>query len=139
MVKPFWLASILIAAIHLTYGLESGAAEFGIASGSGSFPFIDEAHERAVPITVWTYLPEALPADAPIGSVMHGTLRKGKSYRDNWIEHARKYRFLLITPEFPEWDYPIDAYQHGNVLDARGEPNPPAKWIYYVIERLFDR
>jgi alpha-beta hydrolase superfamily lysophospholipase len=69
---------------------------------------------------------------------MHGVKRNGKTYRDNWAPHSKKYGFLLLVPEFSAADYPGEAYAQGNILDRTGKPVPREKWAFTAVERLFD-
>jgi len=67
-----------------------------IAPGAGSFPFVDEHGDPSKPITVYTYLPKGLPPGAArIVFVMHGHGKNAQGYRDTWVEHAEKYRFMV--------------------------------------------
>lgn len=107
--------------------------------GDGSFEFAPDAGKPRRTLTVWTHRPKTFGPKSPIVFVMHGTNRNGKEYRDAWARHSRDAGFLLLVPEFPEADYPVDAYQLGNLRKANGEPLPEEKWTFAVIERLFDR
>jgi alpha-beta hydrolase superfamily lysophospholipase len=128
-----WLISIV-----LTLGAAVAAAADTIAPGSGSFQFIDQLGNTGKPITVWTHAPQKLRAGAPIVFVMHGAGRNGRDYRDQWIEHAERQRFLLIVPEFAEPAYGGEAYQLGNMFDSKGKAVDPSKWTFTAIEHLFD-
>ena len=109
----------------------------GLAVGEDSFEFAPDAKQQRK-IKVWTYQPERFGPNSPIVFVMHGVNRRGKGYRDSWIRHSRDRGFLLLVPEFPEFEYPREAYQLGNMLDATGKPLPQEKWTFTVIEKLFD-
>ena len=113
-------------------------ADDKVAAGEGSFEFAPDARRPQHKLTVWTYRPERFGPDSPIVFVMHGTKRNGKTYRDTWAPQSREHGFLLLVPEFPEDDYPEEAYQQGNLLDRKGKPLPPEKWTFSVIEALFD-
>ena len=106
--------------------------------GGGAFDFIPDATRPQHKIKVWTYRPDGFGANSPIVFVMHGVKRNGKAYRDAWISPSRVGRFLLVVPEFPEGEYPGEAYQRGNISDRAGKPIPPQRWTFNVIEKLFD-
>src|SRR5271157_1844874 len=83
----------------LTWSQTVSAAGPGIqiASGPGSFFFVDEKGDRSKQMTVYTYLPERLKPDAArIVFVMHGHGKNAKGYRDSWVEHADKYGFMVV-------------------------------------------
>ena len=108
--------------------------------GKGRFSYTDPIVNPGKSLTVWYYLPVDKKADkAPILFVMHGTLRNGETYRDQWVDLAQKYGLLLIVPEFSSDDYPSGKYNRGNVRGKDDEaPQPPETWTFAVIERLFD-
>jgi poly(3-hydroxybutyrate) depolymerase len=110
-----------------------------LAPGSHTFTYHDAPLNKDLPVHY--YLPEGVsPATAPVLFVMHGTLRNGAEYRDQWKGQADRYKFLLIVPEFPKKDFPGAMYNRGNVLDQddKGPARPEAEWSFSAIERLFD-
>lgn len=110
----------------------------GLPAGPGSFQFTDAKGDRDHALTVWTYVPSDATENSPIVFVMHGVRRNGRDYRDNWIEHADRYRFILIVPEFPTDRYPSSSYQQGNMLTDEGKQNHSSQWTFSAIEHLFD-
>lgn len=117
------------------------AAELSVIKlGKGRFSYTDPIVNPGKTLTVWYYLPVDKKADkTPILFVMHGTLRNGETYRDQWADLAQKYGVLLIVPEFSGDDYPSGKYNRGNVRGKDDEaPQPPETWTFAVIERLFD-
>src|SRR5262245_21974207 len=115
------------ALILLTWALAGSkvvAASPGIriAAGAGSFLFVDAKGDPTREITVYTYLPKRVAANAaPIVFVLHGHHRTAKGYRDDWAQHADKYGFMVLAPLFEEEKW------------ATSSP-----WSYSVIEHLFD-
>ena len=109
-----------------------------IGPGPGSFVFADPLGDPSKPITVWTWCPEDASPTTPILFVMHGTLRNGQTYRDNWVAHAEAKHVLLIVPEFSRANYPGITYNDGNMYDASGQLNDPSRWVYGTVEHLFD-
>ena len=90
-------------------------------------------------MTVWTYRPAGLAPEDRIVFVMHGVRRNADVYRDNWVEHAKTHRFLLVVPEMTQAQFPRDAgYIFGNMVDRAGRPKPPAEWAWRSIEKIFD-
>lgn len=127
-------SKILASALALIFSLLCAwATAAPLASGKGQFTFTDDAGHTGKTIPVWYYKPDALPPDARVFIVMHGAERNGEQYRDHWIRHAEKHKFLLIVPEFSRQDFPSGAYQFGNI-QARNKQ----AWTFWIIEHLFD-
>ncbi|MCC7486756.1 MAG: hypothetical protein IT529_17420 [Burkholderiales bacterium] len=88
---------------------------------------------------MYTYLPDGLPArDAPIVFVMHGTSRTAENYRNVWIEHAGRYRFMVVAPRFDRERWGRGAYTYASVVTREGGTRDRALWSFSVIEHLFD-
>ena len=109
-----------------------------IVSGAGRFDFRDNVTQKTLP--VWYYLPKRIAAkEARILFVMHGTLRNGSEYRDQWATLAEKYGVLLLVPEFSKTDFPGGMYNRGNVMGENDDTSQPhSTWSFPVIERIFD-
>ena len=109
-----------------------------LASGKGSFLYTDTALNVGKPLTVWYFQPPD-PVHARVLFVMHGTLRNGEEYRDQWAALAQKYGLLLIVPEFNAKDYPSGRYNRGNIMGLDDAVlQPKTAWTFPLIERLFD-
>lgn len=121
-------------------GLAGGGPAAGdtIAVGEGAFEFAPDAGRPQHKLKVWTCRPAGFGPDSPLVLVMHGVKRDGKGYRDAWTPHSWAGGFLLVVPEFPQADYPEEAYQLGNLRDRAGKPLPAEQWTFAAIERLFD-
>ena len=109
-----------------------------VAGGANRFDYRDAVSGKTLP--VWYYLPKRIAAnEATILFVMHGTLRNGSEYRDQWAGLAEKYGVLLLVPEFSKEDFPGGKYNRGNVLGENDDdPQPRSTWSFPIIERLFD-
>jgi poly(3-hydroxybutyrate) depolymerase len=129
------LCTICISSIAATPTFLRAAS---IATGAGSFQFVDTLGNADKPIRVWYYCPEQLVTTTPVVFVMHGVQRNGERYRNEWQGYAEKYSFLLLCPEFDEKNYPTDAYQWGNMFDAKKRPLPESKWTFTAVEHLLD-
>lgn len=104
-------------------------------SGAGCFDFTHGG--KTIP--VWYFLPSSARPDTPVLFVMHGVKRDAERYRDEWLPHARKRGFILVTPEFSEKDFPgSDSYNSGNTVDEKGRPLPRAQWSFSFLEPVFD-
>jgi pimeloyl-ACP methyl ester carboxylesterase len=128
---------LVFAAVWWAPG-EHAAASDEVAVGESTFEFSPDVRRPCHKLKVWTYRPEGFGPNGPVVFVMHGVKRNGKTYRDTWAPHSRKDGFLLLVPEFPEDEYPGEAYQQGNIRDRKGQSVPPEGWTFAVIERLFD-
>ena len=56
----------------------------------------------------------------PIGADMHGAPRDPQRYRDQWVEHAVRGQFTVVTPEFSQMSFPRSRnYNLGGVFDLK--------------------
>ena len=110
-----------------------------IRGGSGSFVFRDLRGNKNKPITIWYYMPKEPKPKMPVVFVMHGVKRNGQEYRNAWVKHAEKEKFLLLVPEFTAKLYPGSRqYNLGNMFLSSGKPINKSKWTYTAIEHIFD-
>lgn len=104
-------------------------------TGTSHFIFADNSPRGQMPITVETYVPQACRSKAcPLVMSMHGLARDAVGARDNWIGPAEMHGLVVAAPHFDRERFPTRLYQRGGVSD---EPDR-GKWVYAVIERLFD-
>lgn len=99
-----------------------------------SFSFAAQGHFADKPITVYYYKPKSATVDSKLLFAIHGVERKGGRARDNWIEAADKYGFIVIAPEFDREHFPNSLFQMGGM-----ENKDPAGWSFQIIENLFDK
>lgn len=110
-----------------------------IAQGSGSFLFVDEKGDPSKEMTVYTYLPNGLKLEAArIVFVIHGHGKNAEGYRDVWIEHADKYKFIVVAPLFDPEQWAGSAYSCGSVMGKDGKFQDASLWSFNVVEHLFD-
>ncbi len=136
--RPAWCrwpaVALLLASI-----VAHGAAAFEIPEGRGSFAFRDERGDPSRVMTVYTYRPAGLdPATAPIVFVMHGVDKDADRYRDVWVEHAERGRFVVVAPLFDAGRWSDADYAHPALVERDGAPRDRALWSYSVVEHLFD-
>lgn len=106
-------------------------------AGSGSFVF--KTPQGKNDIRVWYYKPNSFNNTSQIVFVMHGVKRNGKEYRDAWLRHAERGRFLLLVPEFSKMGYPCSTgYNLGNMFSSSGARNDEVLWCFTAVEDLFD-
>ena len=124
--------------------LEAKEASLALKSGSGNFIFKDVSMKSIVlnditeGITIWYHKPKNLSASAPIVFVMHGQSRTAENYRDVWRPFSDKGNFILIVPEISDEHFPGSRYNLGNAYTSRGIRKEKSKWIFSILERLFD-
>ncbi|WP_461533817.1 cyanophycinase [Sinomicrobium sp.] len=124
----------LIAALHGTAAEASDSLE----PGTGSFVYTDYAPLADKPITVWYHIPEN-KKNAPVFFTMHGNGRNAVGYRDNMLEYAKRYGFILIVPEFSKEQFPNSRdYHQGGVFTRDGNTVAVKDRTFSVIEPLFD-
>ncbi|WP_089215000.1 alpha/beta fold hydrolase [Sphingopyxis indica] len=105
------------------------------AKGVKRFIFSDWAGPA---LPVWTYRAAGTPADAPVLFIFHGALRDADNYVDQWLDLARRYKIVLIVPEFSKASFPgARSYSHGWFTEKDGMPRPPEKWSFAVVEPIF--
>lgn len=101
------------------------------------FPF--KTPKKTTNIKVYYFAAEKLRADSPIVFVLHSDSRNGKVYCNEWSQYAKKYRFLVVCPEFSKKDFPYWKYNCGNVYDQEKRSfRPKDQWTFNAIEQLFD-
>ena len=105
------------------------------AAGVQRFTFSDWAGPA---LPVWTYRAPGTPADAPVLFVFHGALRDADNYVDQWLGLARKYKIVLIVPEFSKASFPgARSYSHGWFTEKDGTARPADAWSFAVVEPIF--
>ena len=138
LVQRTFLAALVFAAACLIPSAHLQAEE-KIGIDYGTFEFAPDSSRPQTRLKVWTFRPAGLNPDSPIVIVMHGVGRNAKGYRDAWAPHGREGGFLVVVPEFSEAMYSTEAYQQGNLRDRAGRPNPPERWTFTLVEKLFDQ
>lgn len=126
------------------YGVGLDTAASALEIGEGRYEFVDQATGKTIP--VWYYKPTTFDVATPILFVMHGMKRTAEAYRNTWVEHAEKNKWMLLVPELSAKDFPGDrAYNLGNVYPKRDEGsmdarprNPVSEWSFMLPERIFD-
>lgn len=110
-----------------------------IKTGKGSFEFDGFPSLKDKKMRVHYYLPKGEVEDMPVLFVMHGVLRNADVYRDNWIELANEFRFIVIVPEFSNENFPGSrSYNYGNIFAKNGELIDEQFWSYSLIDPIFD-
>jgi poly(3-hydroxybutyrate) depolymerase len=90
------------------------------------------------PLTLRSARPRQSAPDTPVVFVHHGRGRNGEDYRDYWLPLVDEADILVIAPEFSEASFPDSRwYNHGNLLDDSGLPNPREASSYAIDERIF--
>ncbi|MDO5970252.1 hypothetical protein Q4Q35_10585 [Flavivirga aquimarina] len=136
--------------------------DINIQEGSGSFLVEGGKGKVNKSIKVYYHRPKNFNADSKILMVIPGAGRNGDSYRDAWIEESEKYSVLILSPMYPEKEYPFENYHlcglMGNLnlknsityientnmvkLDENNftftiNPNKD-EWIFNDFDRIFD-
>lgn len=131
----------IIAAAVLVYVVMAVAPAWGqggVPAGAGRFS-VPGAAPDGTPVRVWSYRPANFGPTDRIVIVMHGVLRNADRYRDTWIAAAKSNRLLVLAPEMSKAQFPAAAgYNLGNMVDRDGDPLPPERWAWGVVEKVFD-
>jgi poly(3-hydroxybutyrate) depolymerase len=130
-----WLTLLFATCCFASLAQAQGVS---IPNGAGTIAVAGAAPDGSA-MTVWTYRPEGLEPSDRIVFVMHGVRRDADVYRNNWIDYARKHRFMLVVPEMATTQFPGDAgYNFGNMVDKDGAARPPQDWAWRSLETVFD-
>jgi poly(3-hydroxybutyrate) depolymerase len=90
------------------------------------------------PLTLRSARPHQSAPDTPVVFVHHGRGRNGDDYRNYWLPLVDEANILVIAPELSEASFPEARwYNHGNLLDDAGLPNPLDASSYAIDERIF--
>jgi poly(3-hydroxybutyrate) depolymerase len=90
------------------------------------------------PLTLRSARPRQFTSDTPVVFVHHGRGRNGDDYRNYWLPLVDEADILVIAPEFSDVSFPGSRwYNHGNLLDGAGLPNPREASTYAIDERIF--
>jgi poly(3-hydroxybutyrate) depolymerase len=132
------IVRLAVAACAVAGGAVQAEAQ-QVAAGPSRFEMAEAAGATAAPLAVFLYRPAAWTAADRILIVMHGLQRDADRYRDEWERQAERGNLLVVVPEFSAAKFPGRAtYNFGNVVDAENRPQPPERWVFGVIDRVFD-
>lgn len=137
------LSVFLITFLYGTTNLEAKKAAI-LKEGSGHFTYKDSGLESTIlnnpndGMTVWYHKPVGSGKDTPFVFVMHGQSRTAENYRDVWRPFSDEGNFILIVPEISYEHFPGSRYNLGNAYTSRGKKKEKSKWIFSILERLFD-
>ncbi len=135
MTSPLRFAVRVVSLLGLASGILA-AAEPLVREGNGRFEF---SAWGGPALPVYYHAPAEVKPTTPVLFVMHGMVRNGDEYRDQWADLARDFGFLLLVPTFSQRDFPdLDGYNHGNVIGPDGTRKPAEQWAFTAIEKLFD-
>ena len=93
----------------------------------------DELHTG---IRVHYYCPSQ-PSRVVFG--LHGMDRRAAEFRDSLVEAARRWRQLIVVPEFDQPNFPgVESYNYGNLLSQDGRLVPRSSWTFSLLDRIAD-
>ena len=141
----FFYAIIILSFVNCSNSDEIDSTTFNqFSKGSGFFLFNYTAPNFTKTLRVYYHIPENSTSTTPILMVFHGVNRNAKEYRNAFVNAANAKKFIVITPEFSEQNFPTgDGYALGNVYIDGDNPssnslNPEAQWTFSIIEPLFN-
>lgn len=116
--------------------------------GSGTFTV---GLSRGRTVDVYYHCPRTLTNDSRVLMVLPGAGRNAWDYRDHWIEAAERFGVLVLSPHYPEREYP-DFWNYnlaGMIADVRIDAKAramvdyrittdPARWLFADLEQVFD-
>lgn len=104
---------------------------------TGMEPYACKGAFAGKTVDIYYYIPSGDIKKMPVQFVMHGMDRNGDKYRDDWIELADKYGFVVLAPQFSLEEFSEQAYQQGNVVDESGAFVSPDSMTYPIISEVF--
>ncbi|WP_299182611.1 hypothetical protein [uncultured Aquimarina sp.] len=104
---------IILACVSFTFGQNK---EISIQEGSGTFTVKGSKGNENKIITVHYYKPKTFNSLSKVLLVIPGSGRNGDSYRDSWIEESEKHNILILSPSYPEKEYPYEDYHLGGIV-----------------------
>ena len=131
------LLSFLFIAAVLT-ALSSCRKEILFTEGSSVVEYACHGPFEGKSVKVFYHIPSGEISSMPVLFVMHGMDRNGDEYRDQWVEQADKYGFIVLVPTFSSEQFPDEFYQRGNVTSENGSYNPENERVYVLIEEVFN-
>ena len=131
------LLSFLFIAAVLT-ALSSCRKEILFTEGSSVVEYTCHGPFEGKSVKVFYHIPNGEISSMPVLFVMHGMDRNGDEYRDQWVEQADKYGFIVLVPTFSSEQFPDEFYQRGNVTSEDGSYNPENERVYVLIEEVFN-
>ncbi len=107
-----------------------------LADGSSQIEFSGWSGPK---LPVYIHKPQKSGPKSRIVFVMHGVLRDGDRYRDEWRDLAEQHDLIIVVPTFGKDNFPTTgSYNLGNIIDEQGKRNPTSLWSFSAIEPLFD-
>jgi len=104
---------IILAWVSLTFGQNK---KILIEEGSGTFTIKGGKGNENKTVTVYYYKPKTFNTSSKVLLVIPGSGRNGDSYRDSWIEESEKHNVLILSPSYPEIEYPYEDYHLGGIV-----------------------
>ena len=91
------------------------------------------------PIDVITYIPPKANRETPILIVIPGASRDAQRFHGSWLDLAKKNNFSVITIGASKKIFPDEySYNAGNVVNKSGELVDERKWLFNVLEPIFN-
>lgn len=152
---------LFVGLINYSYAQKDKLKTIKIEEGSGFFQIQGGNEHESDTISVYYHKPKNYTSKSKILMVIPGAGRNGDDYRDSWIETSEKHSVLILSPSYPEKNYPYENYHLGglvNELDSKKgitfiknsnqvfmdedivkfEPNTDSnQWIYPDFDRIF--
>ncbi len=135
---------IFLAALACDVNRSEPLPEVEQIAGTGDYEYDDYEPLSNKPLRVFFHVPADANPASPVVIVLHGQGRDADTYRDDWIELADEYGYIVAAPQFRDAFYGgSNGYALGNVfIDGEspipGTERPAEEWSYSVIEPLFD-
>ena len=91
------------------------------------------------PIDVITYIPPNATKHTPLLIVVPGASRDAQRFHASWLDLAKKNHFSVLTIGASKAFFPDEySYNAGGIISANGELVDESKWLFSVIEPIFN-
>ena len=101
------------------------------------FVFKDWAGE---PVDVIVYIPGGAHKNTEILIVVPGASRDTQRFHASWLSLAKEDTFVVVTIGASTKHFPDEySYNAGNVINERGNLVVPDRWLFNVIEKIFNK
>jgi poly(hydroxyalkanoate) depolymerase family esterase len=125
-----------VAALTGSLLLVAGLAAAPQAAQAASLTQVSGFGSNPGSLNMYSYVPDNLPADAPLVVALHGCTQSANDYysHSGWPQYADLYKFALIFPEQPSTSNPImNCFDWGTPSDdSRGQGE--ALSIYQMVQ-----
>lgn len=123
--------------------------EISIENGAGRI-LVEGGFQKAKTIVIHYFKPENYTKESPVVFVVPGAGRNGDDYRNAWVDKAKEYGLIVLSPEYSESYYPdfwsynlagmikdVEINEERTAMTKFRLNDNPEEWIYNDFDRIF--